>query len=268
MSQYTLEAGTGQHIGDRTEQQDRVALFSAPKAPGYLLAVVADGMGGLSGGAMAAEQAMRTAQQVFEHFSPLTEQVETMLETIAREADTIIKLSAMSSKKKPHSTLVLLVITPERQAIWTHVGDSRLYYFDGPNCAKRTIDHTYLEQLKAENKLDKVKAEDPSLANMLVNVLGGRPEQFKLSIQRRDGLKVGDAFLLCSDGLWQYFSDAELGAAIAMNSARNACEMLINKARERAVGSKADNCTLAIIKLVKPVAETKNYTAKKMRRAV
>src|SRR3546814_2199449 len=85
MSQYTIEAGTGQHIGDHSEQQDRVALFSAPKAPGYMLAVVADGMGGLSGGAMAAEQAMRTAQQVFEHFSPLTEQVETMLETIAQE---------------------------------------------------------------------------------------------------------------------------------------------------------------------------------------
>jgi serine/threonine protein phosphatase PrpC len=268
MSQYTIEAGTGQHIGDRSEQQDRVALFSAPKAPGYMLAVVADGMGGLSGGAMAAEQAMRTAQQVFEHFSPLTDQVDTMLETIAQEADTIIKLSAMSSKKKPHSTLVLLVITPERHAIWTHIGDSRLYYFDGPNCARRTIDHTYFEQLKAENKLDKVQASDPSLSNMLVNVLGGRPEQFKLRIQHHAALKAGDAFLLCSDGLWQYFSDAELGAAIAMNSARNACEMLITKARERAAGNKADNCTLAVIKLVKPVAETKNYTAKKMRRAV
>lgn len=268
MSQYTIEAGTGQHIGDRTEQQDRVALFSAPKAPGYMLAVVADGMGGLSGGTMAAEQTIRTAQQIFEHFSPLTDQVETMLAAIAQEADTIIKLSAMSSTKKPHSTLVLLVITPQHNAIWTHVGDSRLYYFNGPNCAQRTIDHTYLEQLKAESKLDKVKKDDAALSNMLVNVLGGRPEQLKLDIKRHDGLKAGDAFLLCSDGLWQYFSDAELGAAIAMNSARSACEMLINKARERASGSKADNCTVAIIKLIKPTAETKNYTAKKMRRAV
>lgn len=268
MSQYKIEAGTGQHIGDRAEQQDRTALFAAPKAPGYMLAVVADGMGGLSGGALAAEQVISTAQQIFERFSPLTDDAESILHTIAREADTVIKLSAMSSDKKPHSTVVLLIITPQNSAIWAHVGDSRLYYFDGPNCAKRTIDHSYLEQLKAENKLDEKKAKDPLLANLLVNILGSSTTEFSLSINRRDGLKAGDAFLLCTDGLWQYFSDAELGAAIAMNSARKACEMLITKTRERTAGSKADNCTLAIVKLVKPAKEVKDYTVKKMRRAV
>ena len=110
MRQYEIEAGTGQHIGDRSEQQDRVALFAAPKAPGYMLAVIADGMGGLSGGALAAEQVVRTAQQIFERFSPLTDDPEAILHTIASEADTVIKLSAMSSDKKPHSTVALLII--------------------------------------------------------------------------------------------------------------------------------------------------------------
>ena len=50
MSQYKVDAGTGQHIGDRTEQQDRVALLSAGKAPGYMMAILADGMGGRTGG--------------------------------------------------------------------------------------------------------------------------------------------------------------------------------------------------------------------------
>jgi serine/threonine protein phosphatase PrpC len=80
MSPYKIEAGTGQHIGDRSEQQDRIGLFTAPRAPGYMMAVLADGMGGASGGSIAAEQAIRTAQQVFEHFSPLIEDVETMLQ--------------------------------------------------------------------------------------------------------------------------------------------------------------------------------------------
>lgn len=268
MSQYKIEAGTGQHIGDREEQQDRTALFAAPKAPGYMLAVVADGMGGLSGGALAAEQVINTAQQIFEQFSPLTDTVEGILHSIAQEADTVIKLSAISSDKKPHSTIVLLIITPQNTAIWAHAGDSRLYYFDGPNCSKRTTDHSYLEQLKAENKLDAQKAKDPLLANLLVSVLGSSSNNFTLSINRREGLKAGDSFLLCTDGLWQYFTDAELGAAIAMNSSRKACEMLISKARERKANSKADNCTLAIIKLVKPAKEVKDYTVKKMRRAI
>lgn len=268
MSQYKIEAGTGQHIGDRPEQQDRAALFGAPRAPGYVLAVVADGMGGLSGGALAAEQVIRTAQLNFERFSPQVDNVEEMLQTIAREAHTIIKLSAMSSDKQPHSTMVLLVITPEQTALWAHVGDSRLYRFDGPNCAERTIDHSYVEKLVSEGKLPPEEARTHHLSNILTNVIGTNTNELFITMGRRDGLKAGDSFLLCTDGLWHYFGDAELGAAIAMNSPRQASEMLISKARERAIGTEADNCTMAIIKLVALPKEVKDYTVKKMRRAV
>lgn len=268
MSQYKIEAGTGQHIGDRTEQQDRTALFAAPKAPGYIMAVVADGMGGLSGGALAAEQVIRTAKQAFDMFSPQTDDVENMLETVARDAHTIIKLTAFSSEKKPHSTMVILVITPERRAVWAHVGDSRLYRFDGPNCAERTIDHSYVETLVRDGKLPREEAQNHPLSNVLVNALGSHDHELKVSVRCYDGLKAGDSFLLCTDGLWHYFSDAELGAAIAMNSPRQASEMLINKARERAAGTSGDNCTLAIVKLVELPSESKGYTVGKIKRAV
>lgn len=268
MSQYRIEAGTGQHIGARTEQQDRAALFSAPKAPGYVMAVVADGMGGLSGGALAAEQVTRTAKQAFDLFSPKTDDVETMLASIARDAHTIIKLTAISSEKQPHSTMVVLVITPERSAVWAHIGDSRLYRFDGPNCAERTLDHSYVEKLIGEGKLSRDDGQGHHLSNVLVNALGMSGREPEVMIRRYDGLKAGDAFLLCTDGLWHYFSDAELGAAIAMNSPRQASEMLINKARERAAGTAADNCTLAIVKLAALPKQERNYTVEKMRRAV
>ncbi|WP_334187683.1 PP2C family protein-serine/threonine phosphatase [Noviherbaspirillum sp.] len=268
MSQYKIEAGTGQHIGDRQEQQDRAALFAAPRAPGYMMAVVADGMGGLSGGSLAAEQVIKTAKQAFDTFSPLTDDVETMLSTIGRDAHTIIKLTAISAEKEPHSTMVVLVITPEGSAIWAHVGDSRLYRFDGPNSAERTVDHSYVEKLVRDGRLSREEAQNHHLANVLVNALGTSESELEVTVRRYNGLKAGDAFLLCTDGLWHYFSDAELGAAIAMNSPRQASEMLIAKARERAAGTSADNCTLAIVKLVKPAKEAKNYTVGKMRRAV
>ena len=66
----TIEACTAQHIGDRKEQQDRVAIFAHPKAKGTLLAVLADGMGGHTGGALAAEQVVHTARQNFEANGP------------------------------------------------------------------------------------------------------------------------------------------------------------------------------------------------------
>ena len=268
MSQYKIEAGTGQHIGDRKEQQDRTALFAAPRAPGYIMAVIADGMGGLSGGALAAEQVIRTAKQAFDLFSPQTDDVEKMLETIAHDAHTIIKLTAFSSEKKPHSTMVTLVITPEKSAIWAHVGDSRLYRFEGPNCADHTIDHSYIEALVSEGKLAREEAQNHPLSNVLVSALGSPDHELKVTLHRHDGLKAGDSFLLCTDGLWHYFSDGELGAAIAMNSPRQASEMLINKARERTTGCNGDNCTLAIVKLVELPTEAKTYTVGQMKRAV
>ncbi|MDF3034904.1 MAG: serine/threonine-protein phosphatase [Paucimonas sp.] len=268
MSHYKLEAGTAQHVGDRDEQQDRVALLVAPKAPGYVMAVLADGMGGLSGGAQAAEQVIRTAKQNFERFSPLTDTVPALLETIAREAHTLIKLTQMASSKEPHSTMVALVLTPDRSAYWTHVGDSRLYRFDGPNYADRTVDHSYIEKLISEGKLKREEAKNHRLSNVLTSALGIDETALAINIKRYDMLKAGDAFLLCSDGLWHYFSDAELGAAIAMNTPRQAAEMLINKARERAAGTPADNCSMAIVKLVKPPEEVKDYKVKTIRRAV
>jgi serine/threonine protein phosphatase PrpC len=268
MSQYKIEAATGQHIGDRAEQQDRVALFAAPKAPGYMMAVLADGMGGLTGGALAAEQVIRTAKINFEQFSPLTDDVETLLNTIGQEAHTIINLSGISSEKQPHSTMVALVLTPEKSAIWAHVGDSRLYRFEGPNFIEHTIDHSYVEKMVSEGKLAREDAKDHRLSNLLVNVLGTSTTNPFVTIKRQDGLKAGDAFLLCSDGLWHYFNNAELGAAISIGSAREGSEMLVKKTRERSAGSNADNCTLAIVKLVALPKETTDPKAHKMGRAV
>lgn len=251
MSQYKIEAGTGQHLGDREEQQDRVALLTSARAPGYVMAIIADGMGGLSGGAMAAEQVIRTARQSFDHFSP-QESVERLLLDIAREAHTVIKLAAFSSEKNPHSTMAALVLAPDRSACWAHVGDSRIYRFSGPRCAERTVDHSYVEMLVREGKLAPDRARNHRLSNVLLHALGSHDREPEVSLQRHEGLKPGDAFLLCSDGLWHYFDDAELAAAVAANPPRQASEILINTARERTADAAGDNCTLAIVRLALP----------------
>ena len=253
MNPYIIEAVTGQHIGDRKEQQDRVALLSAPRAPGYLLAVLADGMGGSKGGAMAAEQIIHSAKQLIGEFSPLTHNVESLLETIVKESHTIINLIALSAENKPHTTMVALMLTPDRKAIWAHAGDSRLYRFNGPNFREHTIDHSYVERLVEKGEITREQAKNHRMANLLVNGLGGAKDPF-VTIGRHLNLQAGDSFLLCSDGLWHYFSDAEFAPLIFAKSPRDAAEDLIQKARERASGM-GDNCSLAIVKLVSPEAK-------------
>ena len=255
MNQYTIEAVTGQHIGDRKEQQDRVALFASPRAAGYMMAILADGMGGSEGGAMAAEQIIHSAKQLFQEFSPLTHKVESLLETVAMESHTIMKLTGFTASNKPHTTMVALVLTPDRRAIWAHAGDSRLYRFNGPNFREHTIDHSHVETLVAKGELTREAARTHRMANLLVNGLGGNREPF-VTIGKHQNLQAGDSFLLCSDGLWHYFKDAELASLIAMNTPREAAETLIKKARDRAVGN-GDNCSLAIIKLVQPKTNQK-----------
>jgi serine/threonine protein phosphatase PrpC len=63
-----VDACAAQHQGDRKEQQDRVAIFPHPSKKGVALAVVADGMGGHTGGALAAAQVIHTSKNNLYHF--------------------------------------------------------------------------------------------------------------------------------------------------------------------------------------------------------
>lgn len=82
----TVDTVVAMHRGDRKEQQDRVGLFPHPTRSGLLLAVLADGMGGHSGGAMAAEQVVIKAKQNFEAYSPSSETPEDLLRTSIEDA--------------------------------------------------------------------------------------------------------------------------------------------------------------------------------------
>ena len=240
-----IVACTAQHIGDRAEQQDRVGIFTSRRLPHAALFVVADGMGGKTGGAMAAQQVMSTAKHLFEEYS-IGDPIAALLTEIVNEAHTIIRLSAISSEKEPHSTVVALLVRSNR-ADWAHVGDSRLYYFRGAALIERTIDHSYVEQLVLEGRLDPAEASTHRLSNLLTHALGSAKTP-RIGFGSAENLEPGALFLLCSDGLWHYFSDPELGIVLSTGTPRQASERLMQLARERGDGT-ADNCTLAIVRL-------------------
>jgi len=243
---FKLAAGTAQHIGDRTEQQDRVGIFTSRRMPGSALFVVADGMGGKTGGAMAAEQVMSTARNLYAEYSPVNETPRHLLSQIASESHTVIKLTAMSAEKEPHSTVIALLLQPTR-ADWMHVGDSRLYFYKGSEFQEHTVDHSYVQRLVAEGKLRQEDAKNHRQSNVLVYALG-TPKPPVPSFGGIDDLNVDDCFLLCSDGLWHYFENDELGQILANETPRRASEVLIDQSRIRAQG-RGDNCSLAIAKL-------------------
>jgi serine/threonine protein phosphatase PrpC len=268
MNPYKLEAGTAQHIGNRPQQNDRAALFTGARAPGYVLAVLADG---IAGGATASEQVLHTSKQLFDEFKPgdrpSIERLSKLLREIVHETHLVIKMNGVATQTEPHCTFTGLIITPAGQAVWAHVGDSRIYRFAQGECKLRTSDASYIEHLMDSDKLPAESARNHRHSKLLVNVLGNSRKEPFVATGSHEGLAAGDTFLLCSDGLWHFFTDAELGAVISKNTPRQASEMLIDKAGERAQG-KGGNCTMAIVKLVKPPKDKPNYTVQKMGRAV
>ncbi|WEN43053.1 Serine/threonine phosphatase stp [Thauera sp. GDN1] len=244
---FTIETCVAMHAGDRKEQQDRVALFGHPKRPGLMMAVLADGMGGHSGGAMAAEQVVIRARQNFESYAPLHETPESLLGGVIDEAHTVIKLTRFTSEQDPHSTAVVFLLQQGR-AYWAHCGDSRMYHFRGTLTVSRTADHSLVGELQRKGRIDDGEAQKHPQRNVLLSCLGSERAP-RVEYGREESPQTGDCFLLCSDGLWGYFSDSELASTLAEHPPRTAAERLIALSRERAGGG-GDNISLAIIKLV------------------
>ena len=251
----SIDACVAQHQGDRAEQQDRVALVPHPKGGGVALAVVADGMGGHTGGVLAAQQVIHTSRNNLEQFSVRDEDPRDMLEASIKEAHMLIKASRFINEKDPHSTAVMLLLQPGKVS-WAHCGDSRLYRYHDDQLVFRTIDHSYVEQLLAKGKITPQQAAVHAKRNILITSLGGQ-EAPKIDYGMAEDLQGGDSFLLCSDGLWGYFSDAELGQVLARHSARESCDILITQARQRAKGE-GDNVSVAILKLIKIAVPAKD----------
>ena len=132
---------------------------------------------------------------------------------------------------------------------WAHCGDSRVYHFRGDSLVFRSTDHSYVEQLVVQGRITPEQALVHPNRNILLTSLGG-VDAPRIAFGEAEGLQPGDTFLLCSDGLWAYFTDQELAWVInGSASAREASELLIGRARAMGNGD-GDNISIAILKLV------------------
>ena len=251
-----VETCAAHHLGDRLEQQDRVAIFVDPKKPGMLMAVLADGMGGHSGGAMAAEQVLLKAKQNFESFTPRDETTERLLAEVVKDSHLVIKLTRFTSEQDPHSTAVVFMLQP-RRADWVHCGDSRIYHFRGGRLMHRSADHSLVGELQRKGRLDNAAAATHPHRNVLLSCLGSEREP-RIDLSGVAPLMDGDSFVLCSDGVWAYFSDDEIGGIVESKNAREACQEIINRARKRAAGT-GDNLSVAIVRLVEVQPDGTDY---------
>lgn len=242
-----LSGATALHIGDRSYQQDQVMLLRHARADGCLLAVLADGMGGRSGGRLAADQVMLTARQLFAAYAPATDDGAGLLQELAFQAHGIIRLMAIASEQEPHSTLAAFLLNPAGDCHWIHAGDSRLYHFRDGVLVSHSRDHSRVQALIDLGEIRPEDAMQHPQAHVLTHCLGmaGIPPR---QVHHIPQIQPGDMLMACSDGIWPHFSSEELGQVLDRMPARAACETLVEQARLRARGG-GDNLSLAIVKV-------------------
>ncbi len=244
---FRLLASTGTHRGDREYQQDQVALLVHPRAHGCVLGVVADGMGGRSGGRKASDQVMLSARQLFERYSPAQDDGAALLRNLVHEAHMVIRMTAITAEQEPHSTIAAFLVNPRGDCHWVHSGDSRIYHFHNGQLVQRTKDHSYVQALVDRGDITAEQALTHPQSNILVGCLGteGEPPATPHYITQ---LQAGDVLMACSDGVWHYFSPDELATVLHQLAPREAGEFLIDKARQRAQGG-GDNLSLVIVRI-------------------
>ncbi|MEY3219500.1 MAG: hypothetical protein RIT27_857 [Pseudomonadota bacterium] len=199
-----------EHVGGRREQQDRnLARISHDEQRCWL--VVADGMGGHSGGAMAAQAVVDSALQLWNATDEglSINEPPAFLWQFFTTAQLNITLIAQQQRLDPHSTCVAAYLT-NKEGWFTHLGDSRLYHCRQNHFLHRTKDHSFVQMLVDLGKIREEEMATHREQNSLYQGLGGNKDR-DIELEIKHALvQQGDGFLLCSDGFWGNITHPEI----------------------------------------------------------
>ncbi len=237
---HSWDRGAASELGARHEQQDRWGIFQSPDQQG-LLAILADGMGGHLDGALGAQLVVDEARKFVQNPAAVLrdDPLAALDQLCQRMHDTI-----NSQSETARSTVIMAWIEAD-QAYWLNVGDSRLYHFRAGERLMRTRDHSAVQLLMDLGEIDESEMATHPAQNRLYRCLGGedrpKPDLGQIAIQ------AGDLLALCSDGVWEHATEAEIWDAAQANNATAAARLLTALAAQRG-GATADNATLILLR--------------------
>lgn len=235
----------GRARGGRPTQQDDLICLHDPGSHVRLL-VVADGMGGDGAGELAAAGVMEVTRQLWARGTWRDQPGALFLETLCQDAHhELRRRGADLTSGEPHSTVVALLMKGN-SVHWAHVGDSRLYRFQGRHCLDRTEDHSVAQLRVRRGELAAGQLASAPDQHLLLRGLGGpQPPQVDHGFA---SLRPGQAFALCSDGVWEHLSTLELARLACRHDQRNALREALTRAMERG-GDTGDNVALILVRI-------------------
>jgi protein phosphatase len=254
LDEYCLEIGALTDVGrQRDSNQDQVG-YSKSADNKTVLAIVADGMGGHQGGEVASRLAVELILQDYgngvQHVLSAKElkRYFNMVNTaIYNQAQGSAALQGMGT------TLVSLAIT-QGVACYAFVGDSRLYLLRAGECRQLSKDHTVVAEMLKQGLITAEAAVSHPDKNVITRAIGTYPNVDVDSSNKPLPIKIGDCFLLCSDGLHDLINSTEMQQALVEYTAQQACEVLIQLANSR---GGHDNISVLVVKVLQSTASAK-----------
>ena len=230
-----FDVGVATHTGIvRSTNEDDYLLLAPPKGlPCELVVAIADGMGGVSGGAEASRSGLRgfasgllaattdaANQAALE--AAMRQGFKTACNRVQEQASAVPALRDMGT------TLTVLLFR-EQDLVIGHVGDCRAYRLRDSRLVQLNLDHASREQ-----------------QNRLLRVIGGSQAEAAPDIERTH-LMVGDRLLLCSDGVWSTVPDERLSELLGKSGAQAAADQIL----QQAIGAGGpDNGTALVVHVV------------------
>lgn len=203
----------------------------------HSLWVVADGMGGHSFG----DKASRTVIEQLAGFTAGNSADESLEDIKARllKANEICRDEA-SGKIMGTTVAALYVHELEGYFIWA--GDSRIYRYRGDGLVQLTEDHSYVQELVSLGELRREEMEQHPSSNIITRAVGVHHD-LEIEINQAT-TQPGDRYLICTDGLFKDVSQDEIAGAMALITATETLDSLVELALDR--GGR-DNITAIVV---------------------
>ncbi len=252
-----LQAHLLSDVGQKREHNEDGCMLCVPEDSHMLhdcgrLFAVADGMGGVSGGALASKLALQTLADVYCAGSK-GQGIPARLRDALREANQRVFEEA---ENRPEyygmGTTVSALALHGSNAYVAHVGDSRVYLGrKGEPLHQVTHDHSLVAEQLRSGIITEEEARSHSLKNLITRAVGTK-EDVKIDLFTFP-VKEGDTILLCSDGLCGVVEDSVIREAMSVENLQGASRMLVGKALQ---GGGPDNITVALVRLMQPPEKT------------
>ena len=225
----------------RSNNQDSIFFSDKPVGPLPNLYIVADGMGGHRAGDQASQMAIDIAVDFIKK-STIENPIAVLKRAMIYANNEIYKTASRDPDLRGMGTTMVAAVVQDDKLYVANIGDSRLYSV-GNEIKQITMDHSLVEELIRDGKLERKKGRNHPEKNIITKAMGSKeeviPEFFEIDINPED------KYLLCSDGLSNMVEDDEIRDIVVENEdLRDAVMSLVDRANYY---GGADNISVVII---------------------